>query len=107
MGFWVSHGLLGVADRLKGDLSAARRRYIEVLVRSHEGGRHLGTTLALQGLDHGSGLGRYRWVVERTFARLHTFNCSSATNAAPTCTTHCSRSAAASWLSSTRELNLK
>ena len=23
--------------------------------------------------DHGSGLGRYRWVVERTFAWLHNF----------------------------------
>jgi transposase len=29
--------------------------------------------VAVGDLDHGSGLGRYRWVVERTFAWLHQF----------------------------------
>jgi hypothetical protein len=36
---------------------------------------------------HGSGLGRFRWVIERSLAWLHNFNaCSSATSAAPTST---------------------
>jgi transposase len=29
--------------------------------------------VAVGDLEHGSGLGRYRWVVERTFAWLHQF----------------------------------
>ncbi len=29
--------------------------------------------VAVGDLDHGSGLGRYRWVVERTFAWWHQF----------------------------------
>jgi transposase len=29
--------------------------------------------IARRGIAHGSGLGRYRWVVERTFAWLHQF----------------------------------
>ena len=29
--------------------------------------------VAVGDLDHGSGLGRYRWVVEQTFAWLHQF----------------------------------
>jgi transposase len=29
--------------------------------------------IARRQTDHGSGLGRYRWVVERTFAWLHNF----------------------------------
>jgi transposase len=29
--------------------------------------------IARRGTTHGSGLGRYRWVVERTFAWLHQF----------------------------------
>ena len=30
--------------------------------------------VAVGDLDHGSGLGRHRWVVERTFTWLHQFN---------------------------------
>ena len=29
--------------------------------------------IARRSTDHGSGLGRHRWVVERTFAHLHQF----------------------------------
>jgi transposase len=29
--------------------------------------------IARRQTEHGSGLGRYRWVVEQTFARLHQF----------------------------------
>jgi hypothetical protein len=44
-----------------------------------------------------SGLGRARWVVERTFAWLHHYKrCSSATTAATTCTKRSSPSPAAS-----------
>ena len=47
--------------------------------------------------EHGSGLGRARWVVERTFAWLHHSSaCSSATTAAPRSMRLSSRSAAAS-----------
>src|SRR6266542_155310 len=53
--------------------------------------------IARRKTEHGSGLGRYRWVVERTFAWLHHSNdCSSATSGAATSTKHSSRSAAAS-----------
>ena len=31
------------------------------------------TEIARRSTEHGSGLGRYRWVVERTFAWLHQF----------------------------------
>ncbi len=35
--------------------------------------RGVKTVIARRQTDHGSGLGRYRWVVERTFAWLHNF----------------------------------
>jgi transposase len=35
--------------------------------------RRIRLEIARRGTDHGSGLGRYRWVVERTFAWLHQF----------------------------------
>jgi transposase len=35
--------------------------------------RRIRPEIARRGTDHGSGLGRYRWVVERTFAWLHQF----------------------------------
>lgn len=33
----------------------------------------IGTLIARRGFGHGSGLGRFRWVVERTIAWLHRF----------------------------------
>jgi transposase len=33
--------------------------------------RGVKAVIARRGTDHGSGLGRQRWVVERTFAHLH------------------------------------
>jgi transposase len=35
--------------------------------------RGIKPTIARRGTEHGSGLGRERWVVERTFAHLHNF----------------------------------
>lgn len=37
--------------------------------------RHCGVkpSIAYRGAEHGSGLGRWRWVVERTFAWLHNY----------------------------------
>ncbi len=36
--------------------------------------RHgIGSTLARRGAEHGSGLGRHRWVVERSLSWLHQF----------------------------------
>jgi transposase len=35
--------------------------------------RGIRTQIARRQSEHGSGLGRYRWVVERTFAWLHQF----------------------------------
>jgi len=65
----------------------------------HEKYRRLGIrpVIARRQTEHGSGLGRYRCVVELTLPGYTTSNgCSSATNAATTSTTLCSRSAAAS-----------
>ena len=45
--------------------SAAHRQALRV--------RHIEPWLAQRRVEHGSGLGRYRWVVERTFAWLHQF----------------------------------
>jgi transposase len=36
-------------------------------------GRGIKPAIARRGTGHGSGLGRYRWVVERTLAWLHNF----------------------------------
>jgi tetratricopeptide (TPR) repeat protein len=44
---FVPIGMLGVVARLQGDLAAARRRYFEVLGRSHQAGRQLGINMAL------------------------------------------------------------
>jgi transposase len=35
--------------------------------------RHISSLLAKRNTEHGSGLGRYRWVVERTFAWFSQF----------------------------------
>lgn len=53
--------------------------------------------IARKGTAHGSGLGRTRWVVERTFACSTSSNaCGSATRYEPTSTSDCSNSPAAS-----------
>jgi predicted ATPase/class 3 adenylate cyclase len=46
----IAAGILGLSDRLVGDLSAARRRYVDVLVRSHRVGADVVTSLPLAAL---------------------------------------------------------
>jgi transposase len=53
--------------------------------------------IARRGTEHGSGLGKNRWVVEAAFALLHWFRrCTSAGRSAPTSTKPSSHSAARS-----------
>jgi transposase len=70
--------------------------------------RGIKPVIARRQTEHGSGLGRYRWVVERTFAWLHNFKrllIRYERRAASTM--RCSPSAAASSLPPTQQLNLK
>lgn len=46
----VIDGLLGVCSRLEGDVAAARRTYLDVLVRAESSGAHLFMALPLQAL---------------------------------------------------------
>ena len=55
-------------DRVSGDRAydyPSRRRELRQ--------RGIKAEIARRNSEHGSGLGRYRWVVERTFAWLHAF----------------------------------
>lgn len=53
---------------LLGDRAYDSRRH-----RAELRARGIRPLLARRGAPHGSGLGRHRWVVERTFAWLHAF----------------------------------
>lgn len=55
-------------DRVLGD-----RGYDAEAIRQGLRVRHIVPLLAMRNTDHGSGLGRWRWVVERTFAWLFQF----------------------------------
>ena len=55
-------------DRLSADRGYDYDKYRRELRR-----RGITPEIARRGTMHGSGLGRYRWVVERTFAWLHQF----------------------------------
>jgi transposase len=55
-------------DRVFGDRGYDHDRYRRELWR-----RRVKPRIARRGTEHGSGLGRVRWVVERTFAWLHNF----------------------------------
>ena len=46
----IPAGLLGVCARLAGDLSGARRRYVDVLLRAQRSGWQAGVTLPIAGL---------------------------------------------------------
>jgi transposase len=62
--------------------------------------RGIEPVIARRRTEHGSGLGRYRWVIERTFAHLHQFKRLLVRyERRPTSTTHSSPSAAASFAS--------
>src|SRR6266545_4637428 len=53
---------------VRGKVGRPRQRPERVVA-----GRGIGSEIARRQTDHGSGLGRIRWVVERTFAWLHHF----------------------------------
>ncbi len=46
----IGVGLRGFCSRFRGDLNAARRRYLDVVVRSERNGSHMGLTLGLVAL---------------------------------------------------------
>src|SRR6266851_3639996 len=53
--------------------SEGDRAYDAEVIRLGLRARHILPLLAVRGTKHGSGLGRWRWVVERTFAWLNQF----------------------------------
>ena len=55
-------------DRLTADRGYDYPKYRRLLRQ-----RGIRPEIARKQTEHGSGLGRYRWVVERTFAHLHQF----------------------------------
>jgi transposase len=74
--------LLDVIPRIRGLVGRPRHRPRRLFAdRGHDYDKHrrllrargITPKIARKGTAHGSGLGRTRWVVERTFARLHQF----------------------------------
>ncbi|MCC2280909.1 IS5 family transposase, partial [Streptomyces sp. ET3-23] len=59
--------------RRKPDSIFADRGYDHAIYRDHVRARGIVPAIARRGTRHGTGLGTYRWVVERTFAWLHGF----------------------------------
>jgi transposase len=59
--------------RRRPDRVTADRAYDHRPQRGELRRRGIAAEIARRKTDHGSGLGRYRWVVERTFAWLHQF----------------------------------
>jgi transposase len=59
--------------RQKPDLVLADRGYDHDKYRRLLWARAIKPVIARRGVEHGSGLGRERWVVERGFAHLHNF----------------------------------
>jgi transposase len=59
--------------RRRPDRAAADRGYDHDKYRRELRGRGIRPEIARRQSGHGSGLGRARWVVERTFAWLHQF----------------------------------
>jgi len=59
--------------RRRPERVVADRGYDHDKYRRELGQRGIGSDIARRQTKHGSGLGRIRWVVERTFAWLHHF----------------------------------
>jgi transposase len=76
-------------DSVIADRGYDHDRYRRLLRR-----RGIKPMIARRQTEHGSGLGRYRWVVERTCTTSS--GCSCATSAGRTCTARCSPAPAAS-----------
>jgi transposase len=75
-------GLVDAIPPLRGERGRPRRRpdcvlgdrgYDAAAIRRGLRARHIVPWLAMRHTQHGSGLGRWRWVVERTFAWLNQF----------------------------------
>ena len=86
-------------QRLYADRAYDSRRHRQELRR-----RHIAPSLARRGAEHGSGLGVYRWVVERTLGWLHQFRRlrvryeRRATSMKPSCPWAVQSSASDAWL---------
>src|SRR5206468_8561317 len=59
--------------RYRPDCVLGDRAYDAEVIHLGLRARHILPLLAVRGTKHGSGLGRWRWVVERTFAWLNQF----------------------------------
>ena len=66
------HGVRG-RPRQRPDCVLGDRGYDAAAIRRGLRARHIVPLLARRRTEHGSGLGRWRWVVERTFAWLSQF----------------------------------
>ena len=66
------HGECG-RSRRRPDCVLGDRGYDAAAIRRGLRTRHIVPFLAMRRTEHGSGLGRWRWVVERTFAWLSQF----------------------------------
>ena len=66
------HGARG-RPRQRPDCVLGDRGYDAAALRRGLRARHIVPWLAMRRTEHGSGLGRWRWVVERTFAWLNQF----------------------------------
>jgi transposase len=74
--------LVDFVPPVRGTVGRPRRRPQRVIAdRGYDHDKHrrllrqrgIKSVIARRETEHGSGLGRYRWVVERTFAWLHNF----------------------------------
>jgi transposase len=66
---WFERG----RPRCRPDCVLGDRAYDAGAIRDGLRARHIHPLLAVRRTRHGSGLGRWRWVVERTFAWLNQF----------------------------------
>jgi hypothetical protein len=72
----LNFGLFGIeTNSARGGYPdrTSNRRYDAEAIRQGLRARHIVPMLTKRNTEHGSGLGRWRWVVERTFARLNQF----------------------------------
>src|SRR6058998_1024250 len=80
------HGVRG-RPRQRPDCVLGDRGYDAAAIRRGLRARHIVPCLAMRRNRHGSGLGRWRWVVERTFAGSISFGvCASGMTSGPTST---------------------
>jgi transposase len=63
----------GGRPRSRPDCILGDRAYDAEKIRRALRARHISPLLAMRNTENGSGLGRWRWVIERTFAWLNQF----------------------------------